>query len=406
MSISKRLETMAASPIRKLRPYATTAKEKGLHVYHLNIGQPDIKTPESVFQAVKNLDFDVLAYGPSEGLDEYRSRLPEYYNKQGLDVERDDILVTTAGSEAVYFAMFAACDPGDEIIIPEPYYTNYNGFAKMADVKIVPITCSIDDGFALPDAGDFEQAITDRTRAIMICNPNNPTGAVYSRTSIIDLLAIAEKHNLYLIADEVYREFVYDGPAHTSVLAFPEHSERTIVVDSISKRYSACGARIGALISKNRELTGGILKIAQARLCPPTIEQIAAAAAIDTSDDYFADVRAEYMKRRDIVFNALSEIPGVVCKKPEGAFYIVTSLPVENAEEFAIFLLNDFSLDGETVMVAPAEGFYGTPGLGRNQIRIAYVLKEEDLLKAMKVFRAGLKEFQKLKSGSKEKATV
>ena len=394
MPISKRLTNLPASPIRKLTPYATDAKNRGIHVYHLNIGQPDIRTPEAVLDRVRNLDMDVLAYGPSEGLDEYRSTLPAYYRGRGIPVDKEDILVTTAGSEAVFFAMFAVCDPGDEIIIPEPYYTNYNGFAGMAGVNIVPITCSIENGFALPGIDDFKNKITPRTRAIMICSPNNPTGAVYSREALAALADLCMENDLYLIADEVYREFVYDGPAHTSILEFPDLADRAIVVDSISKRYSACGARIGALVCKNRELTAGILKVAQARLCPPTIEQIAAAAAIETPQEYFDSVKKEYMKRRDIVFNALSDILGVVCRKPAGAFYIVASLPVENAEDFAVFMLKDFSSDARTVMVAPAEGFYGTPGLGRNQIRIAYVLKEEDLKEAMDILKKGLSAYR------------
>ncbi len=398
MSISNRMKKMPASPIRKLSPYATAAREKGLQVYHLNIGQPDIKTPATVLDAVKNLDLSVLSYGPSEGLDQYRSKLPVYYRGRGLPVDKEDILVTTAGSEAVFFSMFAVCDPGDEIIIPEPYYTNYNGFANMADVKIVPITCSIDNGFSLPDISDFEAKITPRTRAIMICSPNNPTGAVYTRDALAGLAELCTKHDLFLIADEVYREFIYDGPAHTSILEFPEIADRAIVVDSISKRYSACGARIGSIVCKNHDVTAGILKLGQARLCPPTIEQIAAEAAIDTPPEYFEEVRKEYMKRRDIVFEALSAIPGVTCRKPAGAFYIVTALPVQNAEDFAVFMLKNFSSSGKTVMVAPAEGFYGTPGLGRNQIRIAYVLKEEDLRDAMGILRDGLEAYARVEA--------
>lgn len=394
MLISQRLKNMPASPIRKLAPYAVEAKKKGLVVYHLNIGQPDIKTPKTVLDAVRNIDFDVLAYGPSEGLDEYRSKLPEYYRGRGLPVEKEDLLVTTAGSEAVLFSLFAVCDAGDEIIIPEPYYTNYNGFAAQAGITIAPVTCSIDDGFALPDSKDFEAKITPRTRAIMICSPNNPTGAVYSRKALSGLADLCRKYNLFLIADEVYREFIYEGGGHTSILEFPEIADRAIVVDSISKRYSACGARIGAVVCKNREVTAGILKLAHARLCPPTIEQIAAAAAVETPAAYFEEVRAEYEKRRNVVCDALSEIPGVVCRKPAGAFYIVASLPIQDAEEFAVFMLKDFSQKGKTVMVAPAEGFYGTPGLGRNQVRIAYVLKKEDLTQAMKILKAGLEAYK------------
>lgn len=385
---------MPPSPIRKLRPFADAAKKAGRKVYHLNIGQPDIKTPKGMMDAVRNINLDVLEYGPSEGLDSYRNALPRYYQERGMDVTAEDILVTTAGSEAIFMALFAVCNPGEEVIIPEPYYTNYNAFAQMAGVKIIPITCGIESGFALPPVSAFEEVITPKTRAIMICNPNNPTGALYSYEAIKGLTELAVKHDLFIIADEVYREFVYDGRGHVSLFHFPKAGLRSIVIDSISKRYSACGARIGALITKNHDLLGHVLKIAQARLCPPTIEQIAAEAVVDLERDYFDAVLSEYTLRRDVLYKRLSAIPGVVCPKPEGAFYTVARLPVKNAEDFAIFLLKDFSYRNETVMLAPAEGFYGTPGLGRNEVRIAYVLKTEDLERAMDIIGQALKEYQ------------
>lgn len=393
MQVSKRVGSLQASPIRKLSPYANAAKAKGLKVYHLNIGQPDILTPPNVIEAIKNIDFDVLEYGPSEGIHEYRDALPAYYAKHGINLAPQDILITTGGSEAISFAMLAICDYGDEVIVPEPYYTNYASFAHMAGVKIVPITSSLENGFALPSPAEFAKKITDKTKAILICNPSNPTGKVYPKEDIEELVGIVKKFDLFLVADEVYREFIYDGMAHTSVLKYEEIADRAIVVDSVSKRYSMCGARVGALISKNRELIAGILKMGQARLCPPTIEQIAAKAAIDTPDSYGEAVIAEYKKRRDVVCDALEQMDGVVCSRPSGAFYVVTKLPVDDAEKFAIFMLEEFQHNGETVMFAPAAGFYLTPGLGVDEIRIAYVLKTEDLTRAMELLEAGLKVY-------------
>ncbi len=381
---------MAESPIRKLVPYAVEAKKRGISVYHVNIGQPDIKTPKLVLDAIRNLSLEVIEYGPSEGLASYREALPGYYASKGIAVKPSDILVTTAGSEALLFALMAVCDFGDEVIVPEPYYANVNGFSRMAGVTLVPVRTSIEDGFALPEADAFEAAVTDKTRAVMICNPNNPTGAVYSRTRLEELAELAKRRDLFLIADEVYREFVYDGEIHTSLLTLEGVDDRTIVIDSISKRYSACGARIGALISRNHELLGQVLKMSQARLCPPTVEQMAAEAALSLDEAFFTETIEEYRNRRDNVFAALQKIPGVVSRKPKGAFYVIAKLPVESAEDFAIFMLRDFSYQGKTVMVAPADGFYVTPGSGRDEVRIAYVLDSGKMVDAMDILRRGL----------------
>ncbi|OQX71078.1 MAG: aspartate aminotransferase [Candidatus Cloacimonas sp. 4484_275] len=394
MKLSERAKTIQASPIRKLMPLANRAKEKGIKIYHLNIGQPDIETPQEMLNVYKNYHEKVLAYGPSQGLEIYRRNLVKYYKRHNIEIGEDDIIVTTAGSEAIIFAMMVTCNTGDEIIIPEPFYTNYNGFATMAGVKIVPLTTYAETGFALPENEKIESLITAKTKAIMICNPGNPTGAVYSRQDLERIANIAEKHNLFVISDEVYREFVYDGLTHTSILEFPELENLAIMVDSISKRYSACGARIGCLISKNRELMNAALKFAQARLCPPTIDQLAANAAIDIEEEYFKKILREYDKRRNIVFDELQKIEGVVCIKPKGAFYIIAKLPIEDADDFAAWMLTDFSVDNETVMFAPAQGFYATPDIGKNEIRIAYILNENDLRKAMSIFREGLKKYR------------
>jgi aspartate aminotransferase len=390
MHISQRIEEFEASPIRRLRPYADHAISQGRKVYHLNIGQPDIKTPPALIEAVKNIDFTVLEYGPSDGLSEYRKALPQYYARHGISLQPEDIMVTTGGSEAILFTFMTLCDPGDEIIIPEPFYTNFGGFARMAGVTLVPVTAQLEDDFQLPSIDAFARKITSRTKAVMICNPGNPTGHVYTRDDMEALTALVVEHDLFFIADEVYREFVYDGLEHTSILSFPEIAERAVMVDSISKRYSACGARIGFMVSRNHEILAAALKLGQSRLCPPHIEQIAAMAAISTPQEYTDEVLAEYQKRRDTVSRALSEIPGVVFSHPHGAFYIVARLPVDSAEAFAIYLLNEFDLDGETVMFAPASGFYATRGLGLDEIRIAYVLNVEDLTRAMEILKAGL----------------
>lgn len=395
MKMSNRISAFQCSPIRRLSPYAREAQQRGLKVYYLNIGQPDIKTPEQVLDAVRNYDQTIIAYGNSEGREDLRKALPEYYAKYGLEVSSEDILITTGGSEALQFAFMTLCDPYDEVIIPEPYYTNVASFAHSAMVSLVPVTSKIEDGFSLPDISEFEKRITRKTGAILVCSPNNPTGHVYTREELLQLLNLAKKHDIFLIVDEVYREFCYDGKEFTSVLAFPEFADRVICIDSFSKRYSMCGSRIGALVSKNPEVLANALKLAQARLCPPEIEQVAALAALSTDDSYLQEVKAEYEKRRNFIVEGLQKIEGVVVNAPKGAFYLVAELPVENAEDFAIFMLQDFSLNGKTVMVAPCEDFYETEGLGRRQVRIAYVLNTEDLAEALSCIEAGLKAYRK-----------
>ncbi len=395
MQLSKRAREIQASPIRKLMPHAVAAKKRGTKVYHLNIGQPDIPTPQVMIDVYHSFSDKVLAYGPSQGLDVYRDGLVKYYQKYGISLKENQIIVTIAGSEAVTFAMYVTCEAGEEIIVPEPFYTNYNGFATMAGIKIKPLLTVAEDGFQLPKDEVIEAAISPKTRAIMICNPGNPTGTVYSKEDITRLCKIAKKHNLFVISDEVYREFTYDGAKHTSVLEIEGMEDLAIMVDSVSKRYSACGARIGCIVSRNAELMAATLKFAQARLCPPTVDQLAANACINLGDDFFGPLISEYKKRRDLVYNELQKIPGIVCVKPQGAFYIVAKLPIENAEDFVIWLLDNFQIDNETVMAAPAEGFYSTPGLGRNELRLAYILNEEDLAKAMNIFRKGFEEYKK-----------
>ncbi len=394
MQLSKRALEIQASPIRKLMPHAVSAKARGIKVYHLNIGQPDIPTPEEMIKVYHDFSDKVLAYGPSQGLDVYREGLVEYYKRQGIELKVNDIIVTTAGSEAITFAMMVVGEVDDEIIVPEPFYTNYNGFATMAGINLRPLTTYAETGFALPESSIIEALINSKTKAIMLCNPGNPTGTVYSKDEIIRIAEICKKHNLYLISDEVYREFVYDGTMHTSVLEVPNFTDNAIMVDSVSKRYSACGARIGCIVSRNKELMDAVLKFAQARLCPPTVDQLAANACVYLKDEYFSALKDEYQARRDLVMNELAKIPGIVCKKPEGAFYIVAKLPIKDAEDFIIWLLNEYSVNNETVMAAPAEGFYATPGLGRNELRLAYILCKEDLQKAMNIFRSGLEAYQ------------
>ncbi len=395
VTLSERGRLMPASPIRKLVPYADAAKARGVHVYHLNIGQPDIETPPEMIDAYRSLDLKVIAYGPSGGLATYVKALAGYYRRVGIDVEPSQILVTTGGSEALSFVFQAVAGAGDEIIVPEPFYTNYNGFAVMSGVTLVPVATRAEDGFALPGRERFEERITERTRAVLLCNPGNPTGVVTTRDEMTMLEGLAVDHGLFLIADEVYREFVYDGTEHVSVLTLPAVRDRAVLVDSISKQYSACGARVGCIVSRNAELMATVLKFGQARLCPPTVDQIAATAAMSVPDSYFEAVRAEYVKRRDLTCDALAAIPGVICQKPRGAFYTVAKLPVDDAERFAVFLLEKFELDGETVMVAPAAGFYATPGAGRDEVRIAYVLNTADLEKAMRAFAAGLEAYNR-----------
>lgn len=397
MKLSTRAIEIQASPIRKLMPYANQAKARGIKVYHLNIGQPDIPTPPEMIKVYHEFSDKVLAYGPSQGLDVYQQGLLHYYSKLGIELKKEDIIVTTAGSEAVTFAMLVVANEGDEIIVPEPFYTNYNGFATMASINLKAVTTYAEDGFALPPSTEIEKLINPKTRAIMLCNPGNPTGTVYSKEELFRVAEICKQHGLYLISDEVYREFIYDGMSHTSVLEVPGFEDHAIMVDSVSKRYSACGARIGCIVSRNKALMEATLKFAQARLCPPTVDQLAANACVYLPDSYFAEMVTEYQSRRDLVFDAISRIDGVVCKKPEGAFYIVAKLPIADAEDFVIWLLNDFNIDNETVMAAPAEGFYATPGLGKNELRLAYILNKEDLSKAMNIFSRGLAEYIKLK---------
>ncbi len=391
--ISNKGHNMPASPIRKLVPFADQAKREGKKIYHLNIGQPDIETPEGMLNAIKNIDFKVWAYTHSEGIPSYREKLATYYKKVGFNIDASNILVTTGGSEAITIAVNACLNPGDEVIIPEPFYANYNGFTCMADVVIKPIVSSIDNGFALPAIEEFEKLIGPKTKAIMICNPNNPTGYLYSRAELEALKVLALKHDLFIFSDEAYREFCYDGREFISPMHLEGLDEHVIVLDTVSKRYSACGARLGALITKNKEVYAAALKFAQARLSPPGVAQIAGEAAIDTPDSYFEAVNKEYTERRDLVVSALNKMEGVYCPNPGGAFYAVVRLPIDDSDKFCQWMLEKFSYEGQTVMMAPATGFYSTPGAGKNEVRIAYVLKKEDLTAAMKCLEMALKEY-------------
>jgi aspartate aminotransferase len=391
--ISNKGIAMPESPIRKLVPFAETAKKLGKKVYHLNIGQPDIKTPEVALEAIHNFSDKLVEYSHSAGFESYRIGLSNYYQNLGVDVNQDDVIVTTGGSEALLFALNSCLDNGDEIIIPEPFYANYNGFSTSAGVKVKPIATSIDDGFALPAIEEFEKLITPNTKAILICNPGNPTGYLYSKEELETLRDIVIKHDLFLIADEVYREFAYDGNEHYSVLNIEGLDQNTIVIDSTSKRYSMCGIRVGCIVSKNKEIMATAMKFAQARLSPPTFGQIAGEAALQTPQSYFNEVSEEYVSRRDVLIEGLNKIEGVVCPKPKGAFYAIAQLPVDDADKFARWLLEDFELDGETIMVAPAAGFYSTPNTGNNQVRIAYVLNKESLQKAIDILEAALKVY-------------
>lgn len=385
---------MPQSPIRKLVPYAEDAAKKGKTIYYLNIGQPDIKTPQIALDAVKTHSLDVLAYTRSDGSEEYRKKIAIYYRKHHINISPNDIIVTTGGSEALLFAFGSVMDTDDEIIIPEPFYANYNGFSTASGVKVVPVISKIEDDFALPPIEEFEKLITPRTKAILICNPGNPTGYLYSKEEIKKLAAIVKKHNLFLIADEVYREFAYDGNTHYSVMQEEGLEEHAIMIDSVSKRYSMCGARIGCIVSRNNELMQTALKFAQARLSPPTLAQIASEAALDTPQSYFDAVIEEYVERRNTLIAELKKIEGVQVAIPKGAFYCIAQLPVKNSDAFAQWLLEHFDVDGETVMVAPAGGFYSTPGVGLNQIRIAYVLKKESLIKAVNIIKEALKVYK------------
>ncbi len=392
--ISHRGAMMPPSPIRKLVPFADAAKKRGTKVYHLNIGQPDIVTPQSILDAVRHTDMTVLEYSPSAGFDSYRKKLVEYYKRNDIDVTANQIIVTTGGSEAIMFAIMSCLDAGDEIIIPEPFYANYNGFSTSSGVKVVPIPSSIESGFALPAIEAFEKAITPQTKAIMICNPNNPTGYLYSMDELNVLKEICLKHDLFLFSDEAYREFCYDGSKHISAMSIPGLEEHAILLDTISKRYSACGGRIGAFVTRNQQVLDAAMKFAQARLSPPTFAQILGEAAVDLPADYFDEVHAEYTSRRDVLVDRLKKMDGVLCPLPGGAFYAMAQLPVENAERFCQWLLEDFSHNGATVMMAPAAGFYATPGKGRNEVRMAYVLNKEDINAAMDCLEAALKVYK------------
>src|SRR5512133_1553940 len=392
-SISEKGRIMPASPIRKLVPYAEEAKRKGIKVYHLNIGQPDIPTPEVALKAIRNFSLNVIEYSHSAGNESYRRKLAGFYRNLGINVDHTEMVVTTGGSEAILFAFMSCVNPGEEVITPEPFYANYNGFATAAGIKIVPVTSYIKDDFALPPISEIEKKITPRTKAIIICNPNNPTGYLYSREELLHLREIVLKHDLFLFSDEAYREFCYDGAEHFSAMKLEGIDDKIILLDSVSKRYSECGIRIGALITKNREVISTALKFAQARLSPPGLGQIVGEASIDTPDDYFREVNTEYTARRNYMVEALNKIPGVYCPKPKGAFYAVVKLPVDDTDKFAQWLLEDFEYKNQTVMVAPASGFYSTPGSGKNEVRIAYVLKIDDLKNAMIVLAEALKVY-------------
>jgi len=392
LSISKRGHEMPPSPIRKLVPFAEAAKKRGTKVYHLNIGQPDIETPPQILAAVRNSDFKILEYSHSAGNESYRKKLAEYYSRVGVDVTTEQIIITTGGSEAIVFAMMACMDAGDEVIIPEPFYANYNGFAIEAGVIVKPITSSIETGFALPPIEDFEKAITSKTKAIIICNPNNPTGYLYSKEEMELLKQIIVKHNLFLFSDEAYREFCYEG-THTSAMHLTGADDNVILMDTISKRYSACGGRIGALVTKNKEVLNSVLKFAQARLSPPGFAQILAEAAVDLPLNYFDDIKAEYKKRRDTIVKRLNAMPGVFCSNPGGAFYAIAKLPVADADKFCQWLLESFEFNKQTLMLAPASGFYGTPGLGKQEVRLAYVLNITDINAAMDCLEKALEAY-------------
>lgn len=381
--ISNKAEQMPASPIRKLVPYAEAAKKKGVKIFHLNIGQPDIATPDTFIKAIQNADIKVLEYSHSAGNESYRKKLCNYYKSYHINIDANDIIITCGGSEAISIAMMACFNAGDELIIPEPFYANYNGFSKSADVIVKPVKSFIENGFALPPISEFEKLITPKTKGIMICNPGNPTGYLYTKDELLALKELVKKHDLFLLSDEVYREFCYDGKEYVSVMHLEGIEDNVILLDSISKRYSACGARIGAVISKNKSVMAAALKFAQARLSPPSYGQIGAEAALDTPAEYFSEVKKEYIARRDYLIEALNNIPGVFCPKPSGAFYCIARLPIDNADAFCQWLLEKFNHNNQTVMMAPATGFYSTPGAGTNEVRIAYVLKIEDLKAAV-----------------------
>ena len=398
MKISHRAVSIQESPIRKLAPLAAAARNRGTNIYHLNIGQPDVATPPEFLRAVASFKGKVLEYGPSDGLPELREAMASYFARYEITLDPKDILITNGGSEAILFAFSVVADEGEEIIIPEPFYTNYNGYAEMANLRVVPVRTRAEDGFHLPPDAALDAAVTPRARAVLICSPNNPTGTVLNWEELERLAAFVERHDLFLIADEVYKEFTYDGRRHRSVLELPGVRDRVIVVDSISKRFSACGARVGAVISRNRDVIGAVLKFGQARLCPPTLEQLGAIAAYRLDESYFEAVRSEYQRRRDVMYEALTRDPGIVLKRPRGAFYMIVKMAgVEDSDDFARWLLEEFHLGGDTVMVAPAGGFYATPGAGKDEIRMAYVLEVGKLERAMEVFLAGLDRYRAAK---------
>jgi len=397
VQLSQRGHDIPASPIRKLVPFADEAKSRGTKVYHLNIGQPDIATPDEMWDRIKGFKEKVLAYGPSNGLLEFRKGLAEYYSQFDVSVTPAEIIVTTGGSEALLFSLLATCNPGDEVLVPEPFYANYNGFAVQTGVKIVPVTAIAENGFRLPAKEQFEQKITPLTKAILISNPGNPTGVVYTRDELQVLADLALTHDLYIVADEVYREFVYDGESYTSIMTIPGLEQHAIIADSISKRFSACGARIGNVVSKNKDLMLSIMRFAQARLCPPTLEQVGAIGALEVPNSYFESILEEYQKRRDIIFDGIMAIPGAICQRPKGAFYVIAKLPIDDGDAFAEWMLSEFSLDNATTMLAPAAGFYATAGLGKDECRLAYVLNAEDLKQAMVILAAGVAEYRRVK---------
>ena len=400
MKFSKRLSSMQESPIRKLAPFATAAKAEGVKVYHLNIGQPDIITPIGFFDAVKNFDKKVLEYAGSQGIPELIEAIRKYYTTYDMNFANEDIIITNGGSEALLFSFMAACDPGDNILIPEPFYTNYNGFAQCLNINVKSVTTVAENGFHLPSKDEILAKIDDKTSAILVVNPGNPTGCVYTKEEVRMIADIAKEKDLWIIADEVYREFVYEGLQYTSFGNMKDVEDRVIIIDSVSKRYSACGARIGSIACKNKKFMAEVMKVCQGRLCVATIEQLGAAALYDTPASYFKEVNDEYRKRRDVLYEELMKADGVICEKPMGAFYIVAKLPVENAEDFVAWTLKEFRRDNETVMCTPAEGFYSTPGLGKNEVRLAYVLKEEDLRRAGQLLKEALEEYAKLPNKS------
>lgn len=393
--VSKRAKEIQESPIRKLVPLAEKAKKEGIKVYHLNIGQPDIPTPEPILNSINNYKEKVLSYGHSQGLWDLRVAISNYFSKYNLKVLPEEVLITIAGSEAIHFSFSVVADPGDEIIIPEPFYTNYNGYASFANVKIVPLTTKAEDGFHLPKMEEILKKITKKTKAILLCSPNNPTGTIFKEEEMLMVSEICKKYNLFLISDEVYREFAYDGEKVTSVLSLKGMEEHSILVDSISKRFSSCGARVGCIVTKNKKIMEALIKFAQARLCPPTIEQLGALAGYNMDLSYFEPIKEEYKKRRDTMFEGCEKIEGAFVKLPKGAFYMIVKLPIKDSDHFAEWLLSSYNLNGETVMVAPGSGFYSTKGLGKDEIRLAYVLNVEDIRKAMVILKEGLKQYKK-----------